>query len=293
MDFSDIYATVEFDDTEFIQSLLDQNQTEIRIPPHPDGRPYIVRPLSVKNMENKHFIFEIGVEILAKKNEFHGINDSLFDVFDCKNITFSGYGATLRMRKKDYTKSDYKFSEWRHIFCLYRNTNLTIEGFRLLSSGGDAIILEDDRNYGVNKNVSLLNLTIEDNYRQGISVIAADTLTIEGCSIFATNGTAPRAGIDFEPVSSKVGFKNVLVRNCTFRYNKGSGILIYLSETKADETTIDITFENCTSKNNGLASFAVMQVPKNLKGTIRVINCDFLGFQYIRVPKTLIVTDKN
>ncbi|MEL3908079.1 MAG: right-handed parallel beta-helix repeat-containing protein [Treponemataceae bacterium] len=291
-DFIQAYTNPEYDDTEIVQGMLNSEASEIKIPKHDKGRPYIVRPLKLENVQNKKIIFEPGVVILAKKGEFHGKGDFLFSIKNCKDIHLIGYGATFRMRKDDYRSAAYVKSEWRHGIHLASNENTTIEGLKVESSGGDGVYVGYAESHISCKNTKLLNLTLEDNHRQGISVVAADGLLIEGCSIVGTRGTLPEAGIDFEPNEPSKEFANCVVRNCSFRFNKGAGIQIYLKFAEPGKFPLSITFENCVSKNNGLAAFSVIEVPRNLEGTIRVIDCEFKGVQFIKAPKSLIITDK-
>jgi yclG len=291
-DAVDVYTDPAYDDTEVLQALLTQKAADVRIQKHPENRPYIVRPLKMQGIENKKIIFEPGVVVMAKKGEFHGKLDFLLSIEACKNIHIVGYGATFAMRKSDYRSAAYVKSEWRHGIRIASSDNVTIEGLKVKSTGGDGIYVGYDNSQASCKNTKLLNLTIEDNYRQGISVVAADGLLIEGCSIFGTRGTLPEAGIDFEPNGPSKELAGCVVRNCSFSYNKGAGIQIHLYYADPENFPLDMTFENCTSQRNGLAAFSIIQVPKKLKGTIRVINCNFKGIQFIKVPKSLIVTDK-
>lgn len=291
-DAVDVYTNPAYDDTEKLQSLLTQSGGEVRIPKLTENRPYIVRPLKMEHIENKKIIFEPGVVVLAKKDEFHGKGDSLLSMTNCKNIQLIGYGAVFQMRKADYQSSAYVKSEWRHNIQIEGCESITVEGLKIMGSGGDGVYVSYNDNDVSSKNIKLLNLTIEDQHRQGISIIAVDGLLIEGCSIFGTRGTLPQAGIDFEPNDPSKELADCVIRNCSFLYNKGAGIQIHLGSVEYKNFRVDITFENCISKYNGLAAFSIIQVPKNLKGTIRVCHCNFKGVQFIKAPESLIVTDQ-
>ena len=77
----------------------------------------------------------------AKKGEFHGTNDSLFNIVLKKNVSLVGYGAVLRMHRKDYDNPPYKKAEWRHVINVKSSENVKIHGLTLAESGGDGIYL--------------------------------------------------------------------------------------------------------------------------------------------------------
>jgi hypothetical protein len=61
------------------------------------GKPWVVDRIALAS--NQEIVFEKGVEVLAKKGAFKGTGDSLFRAYLKENITLTGYGATLRMRR--------------------------------------------------------------------------------------------------------------------------------------------------------------------------------------------------
>ena len=51
------------------------------------------------------------------------------------------------------------------------------------------------------RRVTIKDVELRDNHRQGISVISAVGLLVEDTVMRGTNGTAPEAGVDIEPVN--------------------------------------------------------------------------------------------
>lgn len=275
------------DDTEYIQSLLDSSGNVITIPAKETA--WVVRPLTLMNKENKSIIFEPGCILIAKKGEFKGKLDQLLSIRNCKNINIKGYGAVLKMHKRDYWKSEYEKSQWRHGLSVYNTSNLTVEGLKIQSSGGDGIYIGQSGGIeSVCKNITLKHLTIEDNHRQGISVISVNGLLLENCSVFGTDGTLPKAGIDFEPNDDAYGFTNVVLKNCTFQYNKGPGILIYLNNLSEKSKPFDMSIENCFSSYNGLG-LSVMKIPNGVSGKLILKNTNINGGVFIQSKNTFAV----
>jgi len=121
------------DATECLQSAIDSGAKKVVVPFM--GTEWIVRPIRLRG--DLELVCEPGVLVLAKQGEFRGKGDSLFAAADAENITLRGYGATLRMRKKDYQRSPYAKAEWRMTLDFAGCRKIAVEGLRLESSGGD------------------------------------------------------------------------------------------------------------------------------------------------------------
>jgi hypothetical protein len=125
-----------------------------------------------------------------------------------------------------------------------------------------------------NKNILIRDVTCENNYRQGISVISATDLRIENCVFKNTWGTAPEAGIDFEPNYPEEKLSNCVVRTCRFEDNRGAGIALYLAQLTSKSDAISITFERClvTSVRGG-GIFVGAISDNGPMGFVRFKNC--------------------
>ncbi|MCF6284389.1 MAG: DUF1080 domain-containing protein, partial [Candidatus Hydrogenedentes bacterium] len=85
------------DSTAAIQAAIDSGAKKVLVPFV--GKPWIVMPLKLRS--DLELTFEPGVLVLAKRGEFKGRGDSLLSAHGAENLTIRGYGATLRMWKKD------------------------------------------------------------------------------------------------------------------------------------------------------------------------------------------------
>ena len=61
---------------------------------------WIVRPIQLAG--DQELVFEEGVVVTAKRNEYKGRGDCLFIGSNIENLTIRGYGATWKMQKIDY-----------------------------------------------------------------------------------------------------------------------------------------------------------------------------------------------
>ncbi len=240
--------------------------------------PWIVKPLTLKS--NLELVFEEGCEVQAKKGEFHRVSDCLFSLPIVDNVVMRGLGqgAVLRMWKADYHTDAYKKSEWRHGISILSSSNIRIENLSIIDSGGDGIYLGVRKRSVHNEHIVIKNVVCDGNNRQGISVIDAVDMLIEDTIMKNTWGTAPQAGIDFEPNHESEAVRGCVMRNCVCENNKGSGYDFYLPNLSTCSGPLEITLENCASRNNEHSSIA-MTIPngptKTMQGFVKFKNCVF------------------
>ena len=271
--------------TEALQKAIQSGAKILRVPDM--GMPWKVDPIFLES--NQEIIFEEGVVVIARKGSFLAGDDSLFTSSNKDNITLNGYGATFEMRKEDYEKPPYKKAEWRHTISLHGSRNIRIYGLTLRRSGGDGIYVgrgTGERTYC--ENIHIKDVIIDDNYRQGISVITVQNLLIENSQIINTSGTLPQSGIDFEPNSGSERLINCLVRNTEIRNNRGAGILINLNNLNSVSLPVSIYVESSTISNN-LAALWVMGLRNKQQGEVHFNGNRICGIKYIQKTKDLNV----
>jgi len=263
------------DSTAALQAAIDSHAKRVVVPYV--GAPWIVRPITLRS--DQEIDFEPGVLVLAKKGEFQGPGDSLLSAVGVSNLTLRGYGATLRMWKKDYQNPPYKKAEWRMGIAIRGCRHVLVEGLRVESSGGDGFYVDEGPGRGWSENITIRDCVAFDNHRQGISVISVVNLLVENCTFAATSGTAPEAGIDIEPDAPTQRLVNLLIKNCIFEDNHGQEIGIYLRQLTRATEPISIRFENCLSRQTdpaigGSSGMAVGRVRDDgPQGLIEFINC--------------------
>lgn len=263
------------DSTRSLQAALDSPARKLII--DDPGSPWIVTPLALPG--DKELVFEKGVVIESKRGAFLGKNDCLLRARNRKNLTIRGNGATFRMHKADYQQEPYQLAEWRHALSIRGCENVTIENLTLANSGGDGIYLGVGSDNATNRNITIRNITCDGNNRQGISVITAENLLIENCLLKNTRGTAPQAGIDFEPNHSTERLVNCVMRNCRSENNAGDAYLFAFGRMQRDSEPVSIRLENCSSKNCRRNSvrfgFGSREGLRAVSGTMEFENCRF------------------
>ncbi len=185
---------------------------------------WIVGPIRTTR-SNQEIRFESGVVLMAKAGAFLGTNDSLFTATGGSNVVISGYGATFKMRKDDYTQPPYPAGEWRAGINLLGVANVTVKGLTISYTGGDGIYVSGANASDYSENVTIKDVVVDSAYRNGISVISAKNLLIDNAVIVNTSGTDPQYGIDFEPNDGALQrIENCTVRNSIIKDNARGGI---------------------------------------------------------------------
>ena len=90
-----------------------------------------------------------------------------------------------------------------------------------------------------------------DHYRQGLSIMNVQNMTVRHCEFSGTAGILPEAGIDIEPYQTTQRVVNLLIENCRFEYNGWSGLAVNLFDLDATSLPVSITVRDCVFKNNG------------------------------------------
>lgn len=233
------------DSTRFLRAAIESKAAKLVL--DQQAGPWVTRPLVLRSEIS--LLIPEGVELLAKRGEYRGMADSMLTLNCCTNVTISG-GGTIRMWFDDYVdRRLYAWSEWRHAILMRDSENVLIEKLRVVDSGGDGLYVGRSRT-GINHNITVRDVVFSRNNRQGISVISADGLLIERCTLENTCGTPPMAGIDFEPNAADEMLCNIIMRDCVARGNTGAGFDFSVFQLSADSRPISITLENCRSEGN-------------------------------------------
>ena len=157
--------------------------------------------------------------------------------------------------------------EWGACIGLYSTSNVTIKDCKLTDGWGDGVYVGTLE--GPCTNTIVEGCLIDNNRRQGISVINSDRLTVRNCTITNTNGTIPEGGIDFESNYDTDICKNNIVENCIFYGNIGGSIIIGNQKIK-----YEVIVRDCTSSDNSGVKIYGTSVEGVERGYLTVQNCD-------------------
>lgn len=135
---------------------------------------------------------------------------------------------------------------------------------------GDGILLLATGDVAGNEctDVTIVGVTIDTPYRNGLSVVGAKRVRVVGCGFSNASGTSPSAGIDCEPDAGTAVVSDVVIAACTFTANV-LGLLI-------SSTAEDVSVSACTFRSNtGAGVFASAMT----LGDTAIVGCRFVGAQ--------------
>lgn len=131
-----------------------------------------------------------------------------------------------------------------------------LENLEIYDFTGDGILTRNGLSPGV---ITVKNCDIHHNRRQGISVLATDTLIVEDCHIHHIGtfdgvvGANPQSGIDVEPDCDTYGVNSVQIRNTIIDNTTCSSVVsvnrtITKTETSGDGTTKETEYVSTVVK---------------------------------------------
>src|SRR5690606_10731018 len=165
-----------------------------------------------------------------------------------------------------------KEGEWGMGISVRSSSNVHIINPQISDCWGDGIYLGQN-GQKISRNISITHGLLDNNRRNGISVISVEGLRIENIVIANTNGTNPQAGIDFEPNNNKEQLKDVTVRNIYTFNNKNQGIFYCLNQLNGGAEAVSISLENHLDNysKNAIAIMNVDNIAKAKNGNIQAL----------------------
>ena len=182
----------------------------------------------IKLEEGRYVIDVVNTEIILKSNIKLDLNNSiikaypnveakynLIHIYNVENVEVTN--GTLQGDKNDRNWAELTGSTFEQCMGIRIENarNVKISALEIYDMNGDGILVHDDmdENKMRTKNIHILNNDIHDIRRNGIGIIAVDTLNIIGNSIHDIKGTAPQDGICIERDSGNQFYKNVTITN--------------------------------------------------------------------------------
>lgn len=209
------------DYTSYIQRAIDENSTVIF-----PAFPLLVNENGLILRSNQTLDFPEKSLLIMKPNnlERYGI----LNMIDVDHVTIKNPKL-----KGDRSQHLGNKGEWGMGIDIRSSSNIKIINPQINDSWGDAIYIgeirkRDYKKYNVrhlhNENILVKGGILDNNRRNGISVISVKGLTIDGTLIKNTSGTRPMAGIDIEPNRADQHIEDIVIRNVITQNNKEKGI---------------------------------------------------------------------
>lgn len=176
---------------------------------------------------SENMIFEMDKNAILQMETNNKWNYCLIDTGGNPNIVITGGQLVGDRDTHIFTprKQDGKTAhDEGHLICLWgkRTENILIKNVHMSNAAGDGILIVPRKgNYA--KNILITENEIENNRRQGISILSAKNVVISKNHIHHIQGTAPQFGIDLE--SLDLPSQDILITENKFDHNRGGDIV--------------------------------------------------------------------
>lgn len=165
-----------------------------------------------------------GATIKAKNGATATGNSRMLRLANCSNVVIEGLTFDGNRANRS------SFASGSHCIQINDGDNLVFRDLFVINSTYDGIYVRGTTpgtQSTYSTNIVFDNVVVDNAYRNGVSLIGANGVTINGGRFTNTNGTAPQAGIDIEPnASDTFSVKNVLIDGAHFEGNAGTGITL-------------------------------------------------------------------
>lgn len=200
--------------------------------------------------------------VMSENVRIHVIpnNDKAYNLINCynkKNVKI--IGGTL-VGDRDHP-TENRSGEWGYGISIQGGENILIKDVTCVDMWGDginiqrAVMTTAPLNY-YPKNVIVDGVTCDNNRRQGLSLEEGRFIQIKNSVFKNTNGIAPGAGLDVEPAWAYPEYSpicdNIVISNCDFEGNEGSGLLLRGYIVNEQLIVRDIVVKDNYFKNNGV-----------------------------------------
>ncbi|MDO3625939.1 hypothetical protein [Mucilaginibacter sp. BT774] len=225
-----------------------------------------IKGLALKS--NSTVIFDVNSKLILAPSE--NPHYQLLGIFNVQNVKL--YFPVLEGDRKNHNGTK---GEWGMGISIAGATNVDIINPVISDCWGDGIYV--GRMPGTSKDIRIFCPVLNNNRRNGISIVSVDGLTIRKALVCNTNGTDPQAGIDFEPNGNTDVLNNILI-DAPITYNNakiGMAFSIWAMRGKIDkEATITIRNHLDDGSDNAFLyyGFRDTQDSNNMNGHIQVIN---------------------
>lgn len=265
-------ATVE-QNTRMIQESLTMNDVVV-LP----NFPVVIAERGIKLKSGNVLIFQPKSQLTIEANSLKYYE--LLKIHDIQNVKV--YNARLSGDRKTHKATK---GEWGYGISIRNSQNVLIENFYIDSFWGDGIAI----GYGTtrtSRNVSLIDGVLDNNRRNGLSVMNVDGLRVSNLLVTNTNGIMPMFGIDFEPNNPADQLNNIVLNNIYTYNNANGGLMLTFSKLKAKNKKL-VSFTLNNFKDSG-SPYGLMLagVPKGADGLYGRIILDDITLHNNRVPIT-------
>lgn len=258
------------DYTAIVQAAIDKHRVVVF-----PNFPILINEKGLTVGSNSILYFPEKSKILLKSNTLPQYE--VIRIHDVENVKV--YFPNIQGDRYDHID---KSGEWGMGISIRGTKNILIYGAKVEKCWGDGIYLgiSPVTNSAINNNVTIKKSFVNDNRRNGMSIISAQNLIVDNFLAANTYGTAPNAGIDIEPDHNTDIIRNLYFKDIVSYNNASHGFLFVLGNLYGKKNDIGkITLNNLKVINGDLGiSFRIgSEKEMNFKpfGEIEINNIKF------------------
>ena len=156
-------------------------------------------------------------------------------------------------------------------------SSIVIQNLSVHESGGDGIYIGARLGSQSSRDVHISDVTLDKNYRQGMSVAGAVNMLVERCVFSNTAGTAPSAGVDIEPNRPTQQITNVSFIDCIASNNSGPGFAFYIAHFDSSTPPFGLLLDNYTVTSGFHYGIIINYIAPGVRGSMTVANSSVAG----------------
>lgn len=229
----DYVKSGDMDYTSYLQQAIDEN-SKVILP----NFPILVNDTGLFLRDNSVLVFQENSKILLAPSS--KTNYGILNIINAENVII----VNPKLVGDKYEHLNDK-GEWGMGINIINGSNIRILNPHIQKCWGDGIYL-GVRKGGSNKDITIRGGLIDDNRRNGISIISGKNILIEDIVLSNSSGTPPMAGIDLEPNHNHEELENIRIQRTTAFNNADAGFLIYLGSLLGPQRrTVSINLSKC------------------------------------------------
>jgi hypothetical protein len=230
--------------------------------------PILVSTKGLTVKSNTVLIFQNNSKIILKPTDASAYQ--IFKVNNVQNVKI--YFANIQGDRDHHIGSG---GEWGMGINISGSSNIQIINPKVANCWGDGIYLGKAGN-AVNNNIDILYAQLDNNRRNGISIICSNGLNLTSPLVSNTNGTPPMAGIDIEPNDNSDEINDVNIKSAT-TFNNEYGIIIELDRLSGQSAkNVNVNIVNHIDDGSKTGLCYLLAKPNaanaNYSGTISVVD---------------------
>ncbi|WP_291103357.1 MULTISPECIES: right-handed parallel beta-helix repeat-containing protein [unclassified Flavobacterium] len=205
------------DYTAYVQNSLD-NHRKVLFPDFP----VLINAKGLTISSNSIIVFNKNSKIKLVPNDKGDYE--MLRIHDVENVTL--YNANVEGDRYKHIGTKW---EWGMGISIRGSKNVKLFNSVAKYCWGDGIYLGITEKSSNNVNITITNTLLDDNRRNGMSIITAENLWVNNLVVANSHGTSPMAGVDIEPDANTDVIKNLNFNGITSFNNATHGFLFALN----------------------------------------------------------------